>query len=277
MLAVEEDKTENFEKVSDRELAKDLGVSEEDARQERKKRGFLKLDDFQEQREVEDSLDIDAELDDMEKRKLQGHLGEKLTSLMKSRVTEYLESHTRPEWVLRDKLQLISTASASKRYWASGKPRQGSIRIDGRSIKHTGESLDEIEKYVKERCVFAKEDIFENFKEVRNPFIDFNFYAVKKTGKRETEFMLEDYSKNSFDAKENMKVTIPVIEDFKVIMLEVKTTKDDAETLFSSNQRKARDLAKNSPYLDFFSLQVDKEFSELNIPKEYSVYIQKHS
>lgn len=277
MLAVKEDKTENFEKVSDRELAKDLGVSEEDAMQERKKRGFLKLDDFQEQREVEDSLDIDAELDDMEKRKLQGHLGEKLTSLMKSRVTEYLESHTRPEWVLRDKLQLISSASISKRYWASGKPRQGSIKIDRRSIKHTGEPIDEIEKYIKERCVFAKEDIFNKFKEVRNPFIDFNFYAVKKNGKRETEFILEDYSSNSFDAEESMKASIPVIEDFKVIMLEVKTTKDEAETLFSSNQRKARDLAKNSPYLDFFSLQVDRDFSELNIPEEYSVNIQKHS
>lgn len=277
MLAVKEDKTESFEKVSDRELAKDLGVSEEDARQERKKRGFLKLDDFQDKKEVEDSLDIDAELDGMEKRKLQGHLGEKLTSLMKSRVTDYLESHTRPEWVLRDKLQLISTASVSKRYWASGKPRQGSIRIDGRSIKHTGEPLDEIEKYLKERCVFAEEDMFEKFKEVRNPFIDFNFYAVKKTGERETEFMLEDYSKNSFDAEERMKVSIPVIEDFKVIMLEVKTTKDDVGTLFSSNQRKARDFAKNSPYLDFFSLQVDIEFSELNIPEEYSVNIQKHS
>ena len=274
---MKKEETGNLENVSDRELAKHLEVSEEDARQERKKRGFLKLDDFQDQKEVKNSLDIDAELDDMEKRKLQGHLGEKLTSLMKSRVTDYLESHTRSEWVLRDKLQLISSASVSKRYWASGKPRQGSIRIDGRSIKHTGESLDEIEKYVKERCVFAEGDMFEKFKEVRNPFIDFNFYAVKKTGKRETEFILEDYSSDSFDAKESMKVSIPVIEDFKVIMLEVKTTKDEAETLFSSNQRKARDLAKNSPYLDFFSLQVDREFSELNIPKEYSVDIQKHS
>ena len=274
---MKKEETSNLENVSDRELAKHLEVSEEDARQERKKRGFLKLDDFQDQKEVKNSLDIDAELDDMEKRKLQGHLGEKLTSLMKSRVTDYLESHTRPEWVLRDKLQLISGSSVSKRYWASGKPRQGSIRIDGRSIKHTGESLDEIEKYVKERCVFAEGDMFEKFKEVRNPFIDFNFYAVKKTGKRLTEFILEDYSSDSFDAKESMKVSIPVIEDFKVIMLEVKTTKDEAETLFSSNQRKARDLAKKSPYLDFFSLQVDIEFSELNIPKEYSVDIQKHS
>jgi hypothetical protein len=274
---VKEDKTEKFEKVSDRELAEDLGVSEEDAREERKKRGFLKLDDFKDQKEVEESLNIDAELDDMEKRKLQGHLGEKLTSLMKSRVTDYLESHTKPEWVLRDKLQIISTASTSRRYWASGRPRQGSIRIDRRTIKHTGESLDEIEKYVKERCIFAKEDLFEKFKEVRNPFIDFNFYAVKKTGARETKLILEDYSKNSFDGEESLKVCVPVIEDFKVIMLEVKTTKDEAETLFSSNQRKARDLAKNSPYLDFFSLQVDREFSELNIPEDYSVNIQKHS
>ncbi|GEM_PF-2776211 len=274
---MENDKTSNLGNVSDRQLAKDLGVSEKDARQERKKRGFLKLDDFQDKKEVEESLNIDAELSDMEKRKLQGHLGEKLTSLMKSRVTDYLKSHTRPEWVLRDKLQLISNVSTSNRYWASGKPRQGSIRIEGRSIKHTGKPLEEIEKYVKERCVFAVEDMFEKFKEVRNPFIDFNFYAVKETGKRETEFVLEDYSSDSFDAKESMKVSIPVIEDFKVIMLEVKTTKDDAGSLFSSNQRKARNLAKNSPYLDFFSLQVDREFSELNIPEEYSVSIQKHS
>jgi hypothetical protein len=62
MLFLEEGKTENVEKVSDRQLAKYLGVSEEDARQKRRKRGFLKLEDFQDQEEAEESLDIDAEL-----------------------------------------------------------------------------------------------------------------------------------------------------------------------------------------------------------------------
>lgn len=62
MLFLEEGKTENVEKVSDRQLANYLGVSEEDSRQKRRKRGFLKLEDFQDQEEAEESLDIDAEL-----------------------------------------------------------------------------------------------------------------------------------------------------------------------------------------------------------------------
>lgn len=266
-----------FEKSSDREVARDMQIPESKVKDRRKEQGFLKLDDFTEDSNTDDKISIDAELGEMEKRKLQGHLGEKITSLMQNRVKGYLGSHIRSDWILRDKLQLISSSSASKRYWASGRPRQGSIKVNGRSVKHTGKSVEEVTEYLEERCVVAKQGIFEKFREVRNPFIDFNFYAVKEAGRKKVGFTVEDYSKNAIGTEDTLTVELPVIEDFKIIMLEVKTTTGDAEKLFSKNQRSARDLAEGSPFLDFFSLRVDKEFSDLGLPDNFSLEVEKHS
>jgi hypothetical protein len=188
-----------------------------------------------------------------------------------------LEDFVKDSWVLRDKLYLVSSDSSFQRYWASGRPRQGSISIEGRNLKHEGKDREDLKEHVKERCVVASEDIFRKFREVRNPFIDFNFYALRKTGEKKVEFQVRDYSKKSFDKTEKLEVIVPVIEDFKIVMLEVKTTKEDAGKLFSENQRNARDLAKKSPFLDFFSLKVNKEFEEMDIPENFEVKLEKHS
>jgi hypothetical protein len=196
---------------------------------------------------------------------------------MRNKVVLRLEDFVKDSWVLRDKLYLVSSDSSFQRYWASGRPRQGSVRMKGRKLKHEGKDREELKEHVKERCVVASENIFKKFREVRNPFIDFNFYAVRKTGEKKIEFQLRDYSKKSFDKTEKIEVTVPVIEDFKIVMLEVKTTKEDAKKLFSENQRNARDLAKKSPFLDFFSLKVNKEFEEMDIPENFEVKLEKHS
>jgi len=267
-----------FHELSDREIAVELDVSEDEVRAKRRESGFLNLKEFeQEDGGQTDTLQLDLELDEMEKRKVQGFLGEKIASLMKNRVVDHISTHLRSSWVLRDKMHLINSSSTFQRYWASGKPRQGEIRIEGRNLKHTGKNKEELKEHVQEKCVAAEEEIFKKFKEVRNPFIDFNFYAVKTNGRKQIEFKAENYSKNKFEENETIKVELPKIEDFKIVMLEVKTTKDDAENLFSKNQRKARDMAKNSPFLEFFSLKVDKEFQELGIPSSFDGKIQKHS
>lgn len=271
------DLTDLYEDMTDREIAVELEISEKDVQNRREDSGFLRLDEFEQNQEVSNELSIDVELDKMEKRKLQGFMGEKITFLMRNRVVDFLSTHLRDFWILREKLHIINNDSNFQRYWASGKPQQGSIKIEGRNLKHHGSTNEELREYVKDKCVAAQKDIFSKFKDVRNPFIDFNFYAVKKTGVQKVEFSVKNYSSKSFESKEKMEVEIPVIEDFKIVMLEVKTTKQDAQSLFSENQRNARDLAKNSPYLDFFSLRIDEEFSEMDISSEFNLEVEKHS
>ena len=266
-----------FHEMSDREIAVELDVSEGEVREKRRASGFLNLKEFEKDEDQQESLQMDLVLDEMEKRKIQGFLGEKIASLMKNRMVDHISTHLRSSWVLRDKMHLINSSSTFQRYWASGKPRQGEIRIEGRILKHTGKNREELKEHVQEKCVVTEEEIFKKFKQVRNPFIDFNFYAVKTNGTEEIEFQAEDYTENKFEHNETIKVELPKIVDFKILMLEVKTTKDNAENLFSKNQRKARDIANNSPFLEFFSLKVDKEFQELGIPEEFDGEIKKHS
>jgi len=266
-----------YEDMSDREIAVKLDISEDEVQKRRESSGFLRLSEFQQKEGIETKVDLSVELDEMEKRKLQGFLGEKITSLMRNRVVEHLENHLKQDWGLRNKLHLVNKESSFQRYWASGRPRQGSIRIEGNNLKHHGKTRKELEEYIKERCVVTEKELFTKFRELRNPFIDFNFYAVKTNGKKEVEFRVSDYSENSFESNQKLKVEVPVVDDFKIVMLEVKTTRDDAKNLFSKNQRKARDLAKKSPFLEFFSLRVGKEFSELDLPENFSLSIEKHS
>lgn len=266
-----------YQDKSDREIAVELEISEEEVKKRRKDSGFLRLEEFNEDEELAKQMELSVELDEMQKRKLQGFMGEKITSLMKKTVTDRLKNHLKDSWVLRDKLHVVNNESGLQRYWASGRPRQGSIRIEGRNLKHHGSAEEELREYVKERCVVAEEAIFTKFREVRNPFIDFNFYAVRRNGSKKVKFTVRDYNRNSFDSEEQLEIEVPVIEDFKIVMLEVKTTKDDAKNLLSENQRKARDLAKNSPFLEFFSLKVDKEFDELSLPDEFDINLNKHS
>lgn len=270
-------KIEDFERKTDRELAVEMDLPEQEIKQKRKESGFLRLEEFTESESATSSVDIDLELEKMEKRKLQGFLGEKLTSLMKSRVVTHLEEQLKDSWILRDKLHLVNLDSRFERYWASGRPYQGEIRINGRTIKHQGSSREELEEHTKERTAAAEEKLFKKFREIRNPFIDFSFYAIKTSENKKVEFNVEDYSGDSFDPSEKLEVEVPVIEDFKIVMLEVKTTKDEAEQLFSSNQRKARDLARGSPFLDFFSLKVNRDFEELDLPEDFSIELKKHS
>lgn len=266
-----------YSRKTDREIAVELDTTEEEVKKMRRDSGFLRLSEFQSKEDINSSLSMDVELDEMEKRKLQGYMGEKVTALMKNRVVDHLEGHVKDNWVIRDKLHIVNEASSFQRYWASGRPRQGEIRIEGRHLKHSNSTENELREYIQEKCVVAREEIFEKFREVRNPFIDFNFYAVKTVDKKEVAFTARDFTENRFESGQKVKAEIPVIEDFKIVMLEVKTTKEDAKKLFSKNQRKVRDMAKGSPFLEFFSLKVDKEFTELGLPSEMTLNIEKHS
>lgn len=268
----------NFEEKNDRELAKELDVSESQVKNIRREEGFLRLDKFKEDDQISSVFSLNWELDEMEKRKLQGFLGEKVTKLLTGKVKNHLKNFTRDNWVLRDKIYLVNSSNTIQRYWANSKPIQGGLRVEGKQIKHDNKSEEKIKEHISEKCVIADNQLFKKFKKLRNPFIDFNFYIVKKTGTENVKYKATNYGKLSNNmGGENISVEVPKIEDFKIIMLEVKTTRKNAESLLTENQRKARDIAKESPYLEFFTIKVNREFEELNIPSNYEAKLEKHT
>lgn len=268
----------NFEEKNDRELAKELDVSESQVKNIRREEGFLRLDKFKEDDQISSVFSLNWELDEMEKRKLQGFLGEKVTKLLTGKVKNHLKKFTRDNWVLRDKIYLVNSSNTIQRYWANSKPIQGELRVEGKQIKHDNKSEEKIKEHISEKCVIADNQLFKKFKKLRNPFIDFNFYIVKKTGTENVKYKATNYGKLSNNmGGENISVEVPKIEDFKIIMLEVKTTRKNAESLLTENQRKARDIAKESPYLEFFTIKVNREFEELNIPSNYEAKLEKHT
>ena len=268
----------NFEEKNDRELAKELDVSESQVKNIRREEGFLRLDKFKEDDQISSVFSLNWELDEMEKRKLQGFLGEKVTKLLTGKVKNHLKKFTRDNWVLRDKIYLVNSSNTIQRYWANSKPIQGGLRVEGKQIKHDNKSEEKIKEHISEKCVIADNQLFKKFKKLRNPFIDFNFYIVKKTGTENVKYKATNYGKLSNNmGGENISVEVPKIEDFKIIMLEVKTTRKNAESLLTENQRKARDIAKESPYLEFFTIKVNREFEELNIPSNYEAKLEKHT
>lgn len=227
-------------------------------------------------KEKEDlSLDIDLSLDEMERRKLQGFMGEEIIRICRKRILEQVTSALGGSWEIRDDLHLVNKDSPSQRYRASGRPERGEIRIEGNTVKHSGKKEKKLRKHVRKDVLNASEDLFERFRELRNPFIDFSFYAVRSTSGSDTSFEVRDYSGDSF-VPSKLRVKLPEIKDFKILFLEAKTTDDDAKSLLSSNQRSVRDQARNSPYTQFFTARIDHELRD-GVPESVQVSIEEHS
>jgi hypothetical protein len=264
-----------YEEMNDRELATQLDFTEEEVKQKRIDRGLLRLENFSEKESAPTRSKMKFELDKMEKRKLQGFMGEKLAELMKSKVVDYLRKHTGGKWELRSKARMVRKGRTSHSYWAGGRPDRDEIVVESGVVKHQGAEKDELREAVRDKCVVAEDDIFEKFQEVRNPWIDFSFYALSIEETVEQTFSARDFSKRSFDQESEIDVEVPLASDFKLMAVEVKTTNSSAENLLSTNQRNVRDLAEESPYIDFFTLKVETDFSELGIPENFDAEIAR--
>ncbi len=265
----------NFEDADDREIAKELTVPEEKVEKMRS-RGFLRLEEFKNPEEGPDSVEIDFELDELRKRQLQGFLGEKVCSLMENRVKKLLSKHVKSNWTLERKAEMISENKFGHSIGSYPRSR-GEIKIEGNMIKHFNAEEEEIREEIRGRCFKTSDELFEAFHKVRNPWIDFSFYAFKTEGKIGQSFSIKDFSQSALEAGKTIEVEIPVVKDFKIAALEVKTTEGDEENLLSRNQRKVRKIAEESPFIDFFTLKIDTSFEELGIPEEFSGKFRKHS
>jgi len=269
--------SESFEDMSDREIAKELEVSESKVKDLRRDQGFLRLEEFEESnKDIESKLNLCFDLDEIQKRKIQGFVGEELCRLMKSKVITHLEDNVKNSWLLVDKAEIVSDERL-RHISSSGSIGEDEIEIDGETVKHFEASEEEIRAKIKRNCFKVDGKLLKAFHRLRNPWIDFSFYALKINGKEEHDFNVKDYSESGLTPNKTLKVDVSKAEDFKIVALEVKTTKGEENNLLSKNQRKVRDIAEDSPFLDFFTLKVDSEFEELGIPESFDALFRKHS
>ena len=67
------------------------------------------------------------------------------------------------------------------------------------------------------------------------------------------------------------------MEDGKVVHVEVKTSAVSGPgEMLTSLQRKARSHAESSPYSEFYTLHVDLDLGELDVPDSFDASVRRH-
>jgi len=266
---MEEFVSENYEEMNDRELARELYVSVSEIESVRDDSGSKRLDDFIRTDELS-SLSLEFELSEMEKRKIQGAIGERIAGFSGSRIKSYLRDHVRGDWEIRDSLEMICEDPGVKSY----RNRYSQLDVSGNSIRHRDMSREDIMDSIESKYVLSDRDTLESFYRVLDPWIDIRMFGVEIDGLESVEFDVNCLG-SGFSGK--LDIELPVVEDFKILALEVKTTEDSAENLLSSHQRDLREMSKSSPYIEYFTVRIDREFSDMDIAEAYDLEVSNHS
>ena len=275
----DEEKLENKFSLSEkRELAKDFDTSEEELDQKLNELGFRTLEDFSNKNEKKDTLDLSYELSEMEHRKLQGIFGEKVAVFVKGKLERFIEDSLPSGWSLHQGVKLrTKNEKSEKSLWFGRKNTlEKGIDISDSTVRHRNLSQDKIMEAVRDRHLYCSDDLFEKFQEHRIPNIDQVYYAVKMTGEsRDKIYHCVNSEASSFSNQEKLTIPLDEVEDFKVIGIEIKTTEEKAESLLSSLQRNIRNKAKQSPFLDIYSLKVEYEKGSREIPEDVDLRLEK--
>lgn len=277
-MSTEEDNEilEKAHMAETRDLAKEYDTSEAEIRKRLKDHGFLSLEDFTDSERTE-SLDLTYKIGEMEKRKLQGIFGEKIAVFVKGRIRDFLEESLGSKWELRQGVKLKTEKAAdAKSMWYGDRSTDSGIKISDSTVRHRDMEKDRIREKVKENHFITSEKMFEKFSDCQIPSIDQVYYAVKFSGRNEPRtYHLLNTESSSFSSQEKEEIELRHVEDFKVIGLEIKTTENRAEDLFSNLQRSIRDRASNSPYLNIYSLKVEYDIETGSIPESVDLRIEK--
>ncbi len=274
------DENEIIEKADfadSRDLAKEFDTSVEKVEKMLSDQGFSTLKDFSDEEEVQKTLDLNYEIKELEKRKLQGIFGEKIAVFIKGRIKEFLKESLGNEWELRQGVKLkTGKASDARSMWYGNQSVDSGIKISDSTIRHRNMDKDKIREKVQESHFITSEELFNSFSEHQIPSIDQVYYAIKFSGEEKSRtYHLLNTEDSSYSNQERETIDLKHVEDFKVIGLEIKTTENKAENLFSNLQRSLRDKASDSPFLDIYSLKVEYDIQTEKIPDSVDLRIEK--
>jgi hypothetical protein len=267
------------EKNGVRQLARKKDKSKKELVKELKEQGFSTIKDFF-GKKPRNSIKLDYEIGEMERRKLQGMFGEKIATFVEGRIKEFLQESMGPEWKIKKGIKVKAKGETEKSMFYGLKPDEHSkIKCSGKTVAHAGLSKEEIREEVESMHFHVSERLFKKFQEYQAPNIDECYYAVKKTGETEEHFYrAHDRSSGSYDVEgEKISCDLEALEDFKIICLEVKTTTDKGGNLLSKKQREVRDLASDTAFLDFYLAEVNYDISSSEIPDSVEVNLEMMS
>lgn len=259
-----------------RNLARDRDRSRKELVEDLKERGFSTIKDFFGKKE-DDSIEMTYNLDEMEKRKLQGVFGEKVARFVEGRIRDFLRESMGDNWEIKKGIEVRTKGENQRSMFYGLKPGENSrIKCSGKSVAHNGMQNEKIREEVRKMHYHVSERLFKKFQEYQAPSIDECYYAIRKTGgKVKHEYRAYDRSSGVHDTEgEKLECTLDEIEDFKIICLEVKTTSQKSKNLLSETQREVRDLASETAFLDFYLVKVDYDISTAEIPDSVDVQIE---
>jgi hypothetical protein len=194
---------------------------------------------------------------------------------MQNRLENKLAQTVPSGWSVHDDVNVVSEdgePTPSTRFLTS---RHENIVIDGRSVLHTNKDDEEVDEHVEENCFVASSTLYEKFRSFSHPFVDTVFYATQSRGEEPITFSVRNVT-SRVDYEMTRSIPIRRLQDFKVLLVEIKTTNDEASNLLSSHQRSLRDVTDSNRFLDFYTLQVTTDFSDFDLPSDFQATLKRH-
>ncbi|MFB6245641.1 MAG: hypothetical protein ABEJ03_04835 [Candidatus Nanohaloarchaea archaeon] len=259
-----------------RELAKNRDKPEKALDSDLKDLGFRRITEFIDNEENQDQTKLLYQLSDLEKRKLQGLFGEKISVFVEGKIKRFLRRTLSENWELKNNIRL-KTGDTRKSLNFGEKPDRDSINISGSNVSHYGTAKAELIERVQKQHYSCTEYLFEKFQQYQIPTIDNTLYAIKKSGETEKfKYDFIDHSKNQAQIKKKTReIALEKLEDFKIIGLEVKTSDSEAKNLLSTKQREIRDMATDSAFLEIYTVKVDFDYGNGELPQKVPVNVQR--
>ena len=270
---------EKAEKQGLRGLAKKLDRDKDGLRQSLKQLGFRQLTDYtRDSCGGKNSVSLNYELDKMQMKKIQGIFGEKIATFVEGKLIESIKSWHSEDWQIREGVKLRTSSESPKTAFYGIKPdEEESFKCTGHTVAHRGMDIGRIRKRLESKHFHTSRELFEKFQRYQVPNIDNVFYAMKTSGeKKEQEYRVIDWNTGGYgESGEKLVCELDIVEDFKIIGVEVKTTRDEGEKLLSKNQRKVKERSSETAFLDFYILRVNYDVRSREIPEEVEIEMRK--
>nr|EGQ40510.1 MAG: hypothetical protein J07AB56_12400 [Candidatus Nanosalinarum sp. J07AB56] len=263
---------DSYTEMTDRELARELDVPERRVEEVRRELGLNRLAGDDERLE---EMEVSKELSETDTNRIQGYLGEQLARHTLPEIRREVSSVLGSGWTVAEKAELLPLDSA-------GSARLGDtygtskLEFSGDTVVFSDLGLEEAVEQARERAFVAGKELVSNLVSAEFPSIDLVLHALKLSG--ETRRTLE--FRNRFDPafeSEKRDLDLPLVEDGKVVHVEVKTsTVSDPGDMLTSLQRRARSHAESSPYSEFYTLHVNLDLDDLDVPDSFDASVRRH-
>jgi hypothetical protein len=262
---------DNYDTMSDKELSLELDKPEHKIQSKRYqlnlKKDYRNGDIYSQQGKIESinrsgsKIQITKSIGTGRKNVLQGRLGEMLADSLRSEAENILELSLDNRWeIFGWKMDVLNPDYETSTVSKGQEPKRKIVPRSSPPIIHRTLDEDEIQNFVENRYVLADKDLLEQYDRVNPPTVDKKYYAVEYAGSsKEIEFEVYDSTNHFSQAEERIEIELPVISDFRILAVEVKTSKSGVRDSLTEAQISALEKAEQSKYLQFYTMSINPE------------------